>query len=190
MLLLLSAIPTDAWITSILPALGLRALGMYRCTCKHGKNLPPWITVAAVKLLFPQITHWPDDCSDVSLFKAVARRFLNAQLPCSAAEVARSFLGVENIVRGQRRAMRRWEAIELSITKVFSFNLKRSKPFVELMGSRAGRRLAIAVLNDEIRNNRFFRDQPDLAQIVVDMVENNWSASLNDKNELVIGVQE
>ena len=86
--------------------------------------------------------------------------------------------------------MRRWEAIELSITKVFSFNLKRSKPFVELMGSRAGRRLAIAVLNDEIRNNRFFRDQPYLAQIVVDMVQNNWSASLNDKNELVIGVQE
>ena len=86
--------------------------------------------------------------------------------------------------------MRRWEAIELSITKVFSFNLKQSEPFVELMGSRAGRRLAIAVLNDEIRNNRFFRDQPDLAQIVVDMVENNWSASLNDKNELVIGVQE
>ena len=58
------------------------------------------------------------------------------------------------------------------------------------MGSRAGRRLAIAVLNDEIRNNRFFRDQPYLAQIVVDMVQNNWSASLNDKNELVIGVQE
>ena len=188
MLLLLSAIPTDAWITSILPALGLRALGMYRCTCKHGKNLPPWITVAAVKLLLPQITNWPD--SDVSLFKAMARRFLNAQLPCSAAEVARSFLGVEITLRGQRRAMRRWEAIELSITKVFSFNLKRSKPFVELMGSRAGRRLAIAVLNDEIRNNRFFRDQPDLAQIVVDMVQNNWSASLNDKNELVIGVQE
>ena len=189
MLLLLSAIPTDAWITSILPALGLRALGMYRCTCKHGKNLPPWITVAAVKLLFPQITNWPD-CSDVSLFKAMARRFLNAQLPCSAAEVARSFLLLENIVRGQRRAMRTWEPAGVSITRVFSFNLKQSKPFVELMGSRAGRRLAIAVLNDEIRNNRFFRDQPYLAQIVVDMVQNNWSASLNDKNELVIGVQE